>query len=91
MDYEGSVEEQLKKEVQEAAEGVAAAAASALHFSVSSNSESMVNPGNDSPPASQQNRDSQSINVETEKRDTFDVSDDQLFFFLSISTIYLCM
>lgn len=78
MDDEGSVEEQIKKEVQEAAEGVAAAA-SALHFSVSSSNEPMVNPGNDPPQESHQSRGSQSTNVETEqKRDTFDVSDDAL-------------
>lgn len=58
---EGAAEEQMmKREAQEAGEGVVA---SAFHFSVSSNHESMANPRNGS------------TCEETEKReDKFDVS-----------------
>lgn len=56
----GSAEEQIKRELQAVAEGVAA---SVFQSSVSSNS----------PPISQQNHDAQPSIVETQQRDKFDV------------------
>ena len=73
-----SAEEQIKRELQAVAEGVAA---SVFHSSVQSNPESLVHPKSDSPPISQHNRDGQPANnVETEQIDKLDVCDpSQLF------------
>ncbi|XP_057767081.1 uncharacterized protein LOC130987542 isoform X2 [Salvia miltiorrhiza] len=62
-------EEQIKRELQAVAEGVAA---SVFHSSIHSNPESSVLLKSDSPPISQHNRDDQPTNVETEQRDKFD-------------------
>lgn len=72
-----SAEEQIKRELQAVAEGVAA---SVFHSSVQSNPDSLVHPKSDSPPISQHNRDGQPANVETEHTDKLDVCDpSQLF------------
>ncbi|KAG6421171.1 hypothetical protein SASPL_117720 [Salvia splendens] len=64
-----SAEEQIKRELQAVAEGVAA---SVFHSSVQSNPESLVHPKSDSPPISQHNCDGQPANVETEQIDKLD-------------------
>ncbi|KAH6819186.1 kinase superfamily with octicosapeptide/Phox/Bem1p domain-containing protein [Perilla frutescens var. frutescens] len=66
LSNKGSAEEQIKRELQAVAEGVAA---SVFHSSVPSNPDVSVYPRNDSPPISQQG---QPANVETQQRDKFD-------------------
>lgn len=66
----GSAEEQIKRELQAVAEGVAA---SVFHSSVSSNPDRSLQSRSDSPPISQQNPDAQPSIVETQQQDKFDV------------------
>lgn len=74
--YKGSAEEQIKRELQAVAEGVAA---SVFNSSVISNPDLSVHPTTTSPPTSQQNCDSQNANEETQQSDKFDVCDHSIF------------
>lgn len=65
----GSAEEQIKRELQAVAEGVAAS----VFHSVSSNADRSLHSRSDSPPISQQNPDAQPSIVETQQRDKFNV------------------